>query len=289
MIAKLFHVTVIASLMANPAHAAVSVNQASVSWSYGATDSFLGLVGQGSSLGFVEVNGNVSEGAGPNLDPTATSVSVRSRTSTNPENYVQGIVSDEGGGVDGGIGLRWYATVVDPNNPSATGPVDITISGGYYLGIDGPRGDFNGAYDVTDGFLFLNAQAFASVGGNFLFSYDKTIGNDQACLPYNDPALCQITIAASDRVSVDTTVQLNSVIRLDLSATLSLAGGGDGNYGGQVRADPSIAFTNADDAQRYQIVYSGNLAPVPEPHTYALLLAGLGAVAWAARPRRAAS
>ena len=289
-----FHLAAVAGLLAIPAHAAVVVDSASVAWSYSATDSRLGLVGQGSSLGFVDVVGNVSEGAGPNLDPTATSISVFGRTTTSPDVRLQGIISDDGGGVDANIGLGWYAKIVDPKDPNATGPVDITISGSYSLGLDGPGSDFNGDYDLTDGFAYLYARASASAGGGFLFSYEKAIGNDPACLPYSDPSLCEITISASDGVSVDATVALNSLIKLDLSAQLSLSGAGDGNYAARVRADPSLAFKNAVDADRYQIIFSSNLdpsvptSPVPEPPTYSLLVAGLGSMVWAARRRRSA-
>jgi predicted cobalt transporter CbtA len=34
------------------------------------------------------------------------------------------------------------------------------------------------------------------------------------------------------------------------------------------------------------LAFAGNLVPVPEPQTYAMMLAGLGVLAWAARRRR---
>jgi len=34
------------------------------------------------------------------------------------------------------------------------------------------------------------------------------------------------------------------------------------------------------------LAFAGNLVPVPEPQTYAMMLAGLGLLAWAARRRR---
>ena len=62
-------------------------------------------------------------------------------------------------------------------------------------------------------------------------------------------------------------------------------GGADFNIG-HWSADPNDAFDGNDIARIYLSATSVTVTPVPEPETYAMLLAGLGLVGWAARQRK---
>ena len=79
-------------------------------------------------------------------------------------------------------------------------------------------------------------------------------------------------------------VLLDTVVPADLSSYrfLQAAGGVTGLEGVQYRFGPGL--------EGYTAVWNGNqltLAPVPEPETWALMLAGLGLVGWVARRRSA--
>jgi len=54
------------------------------------------------------------------------------------------------------------------------------------------------------------------------------------------------------------------------------------------RSGSNINLNDSQDWQRYVLVFQDNIAPVPEPETYAMLLAGLGLITVAARRRRKA-
>lgn len=54
------------------------------------------------------------------------------------------------------------------------------------------------------------------------------------------------------------------------------------------RSGSNIGLNNSQDWQRYVLVFQDNIAPVPEPETYAMLLAGLGLITVVARRRRKA-
>lgn len=52
------------------------------------------------------------------------------------------------------------------------------------------------------------------------------------------------------------------------------------------RSGTNINLNDSQDWQRYVLVFQDNIAPVPEPETYAMFLAGLGLITVAARRRR---
>lgn len=52
------------------------------------------------------------------------------------------------------------------------------------------------------------------------------------------------------------------------------------------RSGSNTGLNGSQDWQRYILVFQDNIAPVPEPETYAMLLAGLGLITVAARRRR---
>ena len=54
------------------------------------------------------------------------------------------------------------------------------------------------------------------------------------------------------------------------------------------RSGDNIELNVSQDWQRYVLVFQGNMAPVPEPETYAMMLAGFGLLTVAARRRRKA-
>lgn len=54
------------------------------------------------------------------------------------------------------------------------------------------------------------------------------------------------------------------------------------------RSGSNIQLNGSQDWQRYVLVFQDNIAPVPEPGTYAMFLAGLGLITVAARRRRKA-
>ena len=105
-----------------------------------------------------------------------------------------------------------------------------------------------------------------------------------------------INIAGSQLTGIDTGFFDYSV------PTLSIAGSGDYSfslilYGGNraqliyadpVATSPGCAFLPVDGAScgMSDTAATGVFAPIPEPETYALMLAGLGAIAFAARRRR---
>ena len=54
------------------------------------------------------------------------------------------------------------------------------------------------------------------------------------------------------------------------------------------RSGSNVWLNDSQDWQRYVLVFQGNMAPVPEPETYAMMLAGFGLLTVAARRRRKA-
>ncbi|MEO7117025.1 MAG: flocculation-associated PEP-CTERM protein PepA [Caldimonas sp.] len=168
-----------------------------------------------------------------------------------------------------------------------------TISGG------------NPAVTPTSGiFSSLNYTLFGYNGPSAIFGFD---GADNPIVTGVPSAVALATgslLPGANQSSVGSSPQapsFTSFAGANLSFTPSAAGGG-------FFADPSsfyrVAVTSfinsptqvspvaAGFASGFRIAQGGGsvnfAAPVPEPETYSLLLAGLGAIAWVARRRKAA-
>ena len=88
---------------------------------------------------------------------------------------------------------------------------------------------------------------------------------------------------------------VNGPVKVNFGFPPGLAG--SGSFSGAVIDDDAQFITALTAGDFYVNVHTsefpggalrGQLAPIPEPETYALMLAGLGVVGWAARRRRAA-
>lgn len=179
---------------------------------------------------------------------------------------------------------------------------------------------------VLPGADFSNPASLVLSGGSILDNFSpaverRTIGTSWATWP-NQPGSNGLTVYSSmgaDSVTMDFTggivleagmptsvdafgmfIEPNSFAPFDI--TLQLAGGQmvtqsvDGNGGALFFGWTGMAVTSftvsADPGATgfaFGQFYEGHTAPVPEPETYALMLAGLAAVGFVARRRKASN
>jgi hypothetical protein len=147
-------------------------------------------------------------------------------------------------------------------------PVTLAPSGveGFFSGHYGATHTESGNF--TDTFTFQTTNTSSYVDASLI-----TIGfSDSSDIDFSSVSLNGQAFQLTDEGNFEYAVLPSTLITGDLTLTVT------GQVGNVATAGQSVAAS-----------YGGtiNLAPVPEPETYALMLAGLGVVGWMARRRRA--
>lgn len=124
-------------------------------------------------------------------------------------------------------------------------------------------------------------------------------------LRYQEDAASLTTAAVSFKVSSDAFGPVTQSFSLNKTPDFSIGGVTYGSYSG-TDASPALPFSfykaedvflkltasgtnavvNSNNLNRLNITFNAAVTPVPEPETYAMLLAGLGVVGFLARRRR---
>jgi PEP-CTERM motif len=161
-----------------------------------------------------------------------------------------------GGGAGTFLLLSSPAACVLPGDCSLTGSVNASIVGGTILNADQPFADIpKGAIAGYISFLWgspdlYNSLTVMTTAGNFAFT----------------AAGLGFSVTNGDQ-------SFSQYVQFTADAGVDILG---------------LAFTNSPKINAFEVANFSVTAPVPEPETYVLMLAGLGAVGFMSRRRRRA-
>jgi hypothetical protein len=186
----------------------------------------------------------------------------------------------------GSASLAYSIEIIDKNStiPSAV-PVIVTA-----LGLastqTGPSGSTVGAN------ISFTLVGVGVAGSILIHDYANLIG-DPSSLSYGGNAISDGKNAVIDEnglYTFSTYTRYNITLSADTSAFANAAGIGSSSVKSYAYIDPFFQIDPSVDTGSYSILISAgisNLAPVPEPESYAMLLAGLGLIGAALKHRKA--
>jgi len=166
----------------------------------------------------------------------------------------------------------------------------------------GDGGTLGGAFaTITNGTIFNSDLPFADIPagvvfeGNFLSSGPGPENAQPTTLHINGAGTSYISFLWGSPDTYNSLTVRSGAGDEQVFTVASLGLPGDGNQsfsayvqfqgvGGDLITD--LIFTNAPPINAFETA-NYSITPIPEPETYALMLAGLGAVGWIARRRRA--
>ncbi|HVW64289.1 MAG TPA: PEP-CTERM sorting domain-containing protein [Nitrosospira sp.] len=139
-----------------------------------------------------------------------------------------------------------------------------------------------GSYDVVESITNNTGAAFSdfhlSIGG-----LTGTSGNGAVFTSFNSSTLGGFTL---DSPSMDQSSSFNATGPRDLNFTGNLAAGDTAQLSFHLKAfDPGVGHTYTFTITQTPITQTPPVSPIPEPESYAMLLAGLGLMGYMVRRR----